>query len=189
MIHTDDNDNKYYLSLDEAKEDGLFPVKATSLICFFRLRGRTSVVTRANLEPIPDLRYVVYAKAEEKYYLKEYRGYDLETLFFYRPTLTFSGEDVAVEHLRQYIKDGTVSLLMTKEQVADTSAMLERIWNARFTDKGKMPYRSYLDVAETLISFHDYLDYGKGLTGTKTVQKQFNDKIEKIWSDAYKSKK
>ena len=184
-MQTDENGWNYYSNLDEAKKDGYAPVKVISLLQFFTLPGRRSVMSKENLEPIPDLKYCVYSPAEDKYYIRDYRNYDIDTLFFYRRSDTFSGEDTAVESLRRYIEDGNVWILFTKEQVSDTTAMLEKLWKSQLSGEGKLDYRIYLNLLDQSLRLEDYQGYAKNLTGYKTVCKQFTDRIAELWREAY----
>lgn len=176
--------SSYAESLDDFKPE-YSPVKVTSVVSFFRLKGRTTSMIRANVECIPDLHYCLYSPLEKRYYLKEYRGYDLDTLFFYKPTLTFSGDDVSVEQLRAYVQDGNIWLLFTKEQVADTTAVLERLWKSHFTYPGKLDYRSYIALLKTSLEYEEYREYGKDLIGFKTMSKQYEKSIRETWEAAY----
>lgn len=161
------------------------PVKVRSVVEFFHLRGRTTSMIKSNVEFIPDLHYCYLSPVENRWYFKEYRGYDLDTLFFYRPTLTFSGQDEAIEQLRAYVLDGNVWLLLTPEQIKDTSAMLERLWNSQFKSQGKLDYRTYTDLLKTSLDYEDYKDYGKALTGFRTVCNQYEKAIREYWNKAY----
>ena len=64
-------------------------IKVSSVLSFFRMRGKTSNMVASNMEVIPDVHYALYDPHAKKYYFREYRGYDLDTVFFYRSTLTF----------------------------------------------------------------------------------------------------
>jgi len=160
------------------------PVKCFSLLCFFQLKGRTTSMVATNLEPIPNLSYTIFVPHENRYYLKEFRGYDLETLYQYRPTLTFSGEDMGVENLRRYVHDGRVWLLFTHDQVTQISVMLQRLWKSHFSIEGKLDYRTYLELLKNSIDLEDYRNYGKELVGYKTVCAQYERRIRELWDKA-----
>lgn len=177
--------SKWYESLEDVKADGYTPIKCFSPLCFFRMRGRTSTLIKENLEPIPDLKYIVLSPKEERYYLKEYREWDIDSFYFYRKTLDFSGDDPAREQLRRYIDDDNVWLLFTDEMVEDTKAMLARVYNGHFTKKGTIAYRDYINLLEQSLRYKDYKEYGKSLTGFKTVSNQFQKTIRGIWLSAY----
>lgn len=155
-------------------------IKCWSVLQFFRLKGKTSVLKADNLEPIPDLKYLLFSPLEEKYYLRTYKGYDLDTLFFYRPTLTFSGEDIGVENIRRYISDGNIILLFTKENIDQTNEMLKRVWKNIISGEGQMSYRIYISLLEYYLRLEDYHIYGKELTGYKTVCKQLQGNINEL---------
>jgi hypothetical protein len=180
--------SSYAESLEDFKPEYV-PVKVNSVVEFFHLRGRTTSMIKSNVEFIPDLHYCYLSPVEKRFYFKSYKCYDLDTLFFYRPTLTFSGQDEAIEQLRTYVLDGNVWLLLTAEQIADTSAMLERLWNAQFKDRGKLDYRSYTKLLKASLDYEDYKDYGKALTGYRTVCNQYEKSISAIWDEAYRKAK
>ena len=141
-----------------------------------------------NLEPIPDLKYLLYSPQEEKYYVKDFRGYDLDTFYFYRPTLTFSGEDEAVKSLRGYIEDGNIYLLLTPEMVTDTSKMLQRLWKTNLEGEGKVSYRLYVEILDLSLKLEDYKDYGRELTGFKTACHSIELKIDALWKKVYEQR-
>jgi hypothetical protein len=139
----------------------------------------------SNVEVIPDIHYALYDPHAKKYYLREYRGYDLDTVFFYRPTLTFSGEDEGVLKFRQYIQDGNIYLLCTPEIIKDTSSTLERLYKAHYISKGKLDYRIYIEILKLSLEYEDYKEYGKSLTGFMTMCKTYEKSIRELWEMAY----
>ena len=161
------------------------PIRITSVLSFYKLRGRTTSMIMSNLECIPDLHYALKQPREEKYYYRGFKGYDLETLYFYRPTLTFSGESMPVENLRQYVRDGNIWILMTPQMVNDTSDMLARLWRSQFNDGGKLDYRIYIDLLKLNLDYADYKDYGKELTGYLTMCKKYEQAIIETWEKAH----
>jgi len=193
MIHSNSEGFQWFESLDEAKADGWFPIKVTSLLCMFRLKGRTSVISTENLEIIPDLRYAYRGQADKDsplvYYVKEYRGWDLNLLWFYKATLGLEEDDLAVRTFRYRCKAGDVWLLMNKEQVEDISAMLKRVYKAQTKLEGKLPFRQWLELAEYEIKYSDYQANCKNLTGYKTACRIFMGEIEAIWKRARESQK
>lgn len=187
-------DQKMNLTKDEISSwceslEGFKPeysaVKATSVIQFFRLKGRTTSMIMSNLEFIPDLHYTIYDPNVQRYYLREYRGYDIDTLYLYKPTLTFSGEDESVSNLRRYVQDGNLYLLFTPEQVKDTTAMLERIYKSHFTKPGKLDYRIFIELLKLSIDLEDYRDYGRELIGYLTMVNKYETSIRQLWEKAY----
>lgn len=190
MIHLDENEWKYYENPEEAKSDGYTPVKCFSVLMFFTLAGRKTVMSKNNLIPIDNLLYLVLAKGEEKYYLREYRqAYSVDELFFYRPCLGFSGEDESVESLRRYVDDERVWLLYTQEMINDTNAMLQRLWKANLQGEGKIPYKMYIRILEAELKKEDYMDYGRALVGFRTCIKLQDENIQAMWKSCYSSKK
>lgn len=173
--------SKFYLSLDEAREDGLTPVKCTSLLCFYKLKGKTSVINKANLEPITYLEYIYFSPLEERYYYKCFSGYSVEDFFFFKPLLDF-GQNELITQLRERILNGHgVWLLFKKEQITSMNDMLIRVWNANRSDKGKLKYQDWLRLAELSLKQEDYIDIGKNLTGYKTICNQFALQIQEFW--------
>jgi hypothetical protein len=139
----------------------------------------------SNVEFIPELHYALYSPPEERYYYKEYRGYDLDTIFFYRPTLTFSGQDISAENLRRFVQDGNIYLLFTDKQIAETTAMLERVWKSHFVSSGKLNYRIFMEILKLSLEYEDYKNYGKELTGYLTMCKKYESSIREWWDKAY----
>lgn len=184
MIHIDEHDHKYFESLDEAKEEGYTPIKCTSVLEFYTLRGKTSKLLKANLEPIKDLYYALYDPNVKKYYIKYFNLYPVEVLYFYRRTLDFSGDDPTVANLRRYTDDGNVWLLLTAEQIKATTALLERLYKAQFGREGKLDYRIYVQLLRESLDYEDYMDFGKSLVGYKTVCSQYEKRIAELWKKA-----
>jgi hypothetical protein len=188
VIHQDENGHSYYLNQEEMKESGLTPIKAWNVLQFFTLAGKKTTLSKNSLLPIADLKYVVLAKypGEDRYFLREYRGYGVDELYWYRRTETFSGEDEAIENLRRYTDDGRVTLLMTPIQVAETSDMLKRLWRAEFKEDGQLPYKVFIPLLETSLKLEDYRDVGKNLTGFKTICNQMELQIQELWKSVMK---
>ena len=184
MIHEEENGSKYYLSIEEAKEDGKIPIKCFSPLQFYTLKGKTTNLLKENIEVIRYLYYTVYDPNVKRYYVKFFRAYPLDVLYFYRRDLTFSGDDLAVENLRRYIEDGNVTLLFTTPQVADTTSMLKRLWNAYIKGDGQLDYRIYIKLLDESLRLEDYRIYGKNLVGSQTVINQFEMKIAGLWEQA-----
>lgn len=162
------------------------PIKVWNVLQFFRMRGKTSLLMSENLEPIPDLKYVVCSPKENRFYLKESRLWNLNRLYFFRRDLDFSGEDTAVEQLRRYVYDGNIHLLFTPDMIKDMKAMLARVYNGYFKDKGVLSYKIYIDLLENSLKLEDYKEYGSNLTGFKTVCNQYENTIKNLWLSAYK---
>lgn len=225
---------KWVDSLDDIKEDGYTPVKATNTMSFFRLKGKvppeikkkakeyaqelidrskelgrdaplsmavamasakkhyglfeseeSGEITIDNLEPLIPLTYLLHSPKENRYYLKDYRGYSLTEM----RDLLYSGTDPVINSLDGYIHDGNIFLLFDADGISDMTAMLTRIWGAHFTDKGKLSYTSYIDLAEAIVKLEEYKDYGRELVGFKTVCNQLQLHIDELWDIAYKAKR
>ena len=181
--------SQWYESLEDAKSDGYNTIKVRNLLQFYQLKGKHTVLSKDNIECIPDLKYVVFSGHEQRYYLKTFRGYDLDTFFWYRPTLTFSGEDEAVNALRNYIYDGNVHILLTNEQTENIRSMLKRLWKGQYVGDGTVPYNLYLKLLDQYLRLEDYRDSSQGADGYKTICNQFSTRIRGIWDEIYKTKK
>ena len=184
MLKTDDI-STWAESLDELKTEGYSPIKATTVLNFFANKGRTTALTASNIEPLPNLRYALYDPLVKLYYVKEYRGFDLDCIFFYRPTLTFSGDDASVERIRRWVQDGNVWVLMDASHVETITALLEREWKSRFNEEGKLDYRIYIGLLDRSLKYEDYKNYCKELTGFKTVCATYERSIKELWDKAY----
>jgi hypothetical protein len=187
-LHTDEHDQAYYLSVDEAREDGYAPVKCNSALQYFELDGRKTVMVKENIVPITDLKYMVLAKypGGDRYFTRTYHNYTLDELFWYRRSPTFSGQDDAIENLRKYVSDSRITLLLEKQQVANTSEMLRRVYKAQFKKDGQLDYRVYLKLLDLSLKREDYVDVAKELTGFRTALKQFDDAINELWKSVMK---
>lgn len=183
-----EEDSEWYDSIEDAK-DVYTPIKCWSVLQFYTPKKKATTLIKSNIEVIRYLHYLVYSPAEQRYYKKFFRAYDLDTLYWYRKTITFSGEEVAVENLRRYTDDGNVTLLFTKQQIDDTMAILERLWGGHFSEPGKLLYKDYVTLLELSLDYEDYKDTGKNLTGFRTVCKSFDDKIADVWQKAWNNKK
>ena len=163
------------------------PVKVWNLLQFFRLSGKKTVLAKDNLEPIPGLKYLLFSPAEKIYYLKEYRGYSVDELYFYRRTLTFSGEDIAIVNLRNYVLDGNIYLLFDENMVQDTKEMLARVSKSYFHSETELKYKTFINILSLSIDLEDYRTYSSNLTGFKTVCNQFEQKIAALWQSCLKN--
>lgn len=180
----EENDSIWYDSSDDLKPE-FIPVKAVSLLSLFRLKGRTSTITTENLEPLLPLQYLLHSPKENKYYLKEYKGYTLKELM----DSVYAGGEPTINSLVNYVYDGNIYLMFDKEGISDMTAMLSRIWNTKFTDKGKLNYSDYIKLVKEITDYEYYQNYAKGLTGFKTVCNQFQLSIDELWDNAFKSKR
>jgi len=181
---TDDNDNKYFGTLEDVKSE-LYPIKVWNILQFYCLSGRKTVISKDNVIPIADLKYCVFSPHENKYYVRDFHNWTLNQSYFYRKDLDFSGEDEAIEALKRYITDGNVHLLMNNGQVQEMSALLKRLWKSQFLGDGKLPYKSWIALLQTSLDYEDYKDYGKDLMGYKTICHRYEIHIRAIWDEAY----
>jgi hypothetical protein len=155
-------------------------VHCTTVLQFFVLGGRKTIISKENLEPIPDLHYALQSKAENKFYFKEYRNYPLDVLYYYRPSLYFSGDE-AVSNLRQFVDDGNIWLLFNPTQIENMTAMLKRLYKANVSGQGKLDYKMWIKVLEKSLQIEDYNEFYKNGVGFKTQMKVFQDELNELW--------
>lgn len=180
-----DDISSWFTDLKDSIKPEYSAIKIDSVLSFYTLSGKRSLLAIDNLSPITDVAYTVTSAHENKHYLRQFRNYPLENLFFYRKTLTFSGDDTAIENLQRYVEDSNVHLLLTPEQVTATSDMLKRLWKSQFKGDGKVDYRIYIQLLDQSLRLEDYKSDGSSLTGYKTVCNQFENRIVELWKTAY----
>jgi hypothetical protein len=178
----DENGWSYYKSIDDAKADGYTVIKVWNVLQFFMLKGKATLLKADNLIPFPSLKYLCKGEGDH-YFIREYRGYDLDTLFFYRPSLTFSGEDYAVDELRKRVKNGQIWLALTEEQTTEVKNMLERVKNSMI-NRGTLRYALFIELLHESIMYEDYKATSSNLTGYKTVCNIYEQKIKDLWRKA-----
>jgi len=184
-LQVDDNGFKYFLTLEAVKpEYKVVPV--WNVLQFFRLSGRKTVIAAANLEPIPDINYLIFAPQENKYYLRQSHNWSLNELYFYRKDLGFSGENETILNLHRFVSDSNLFLCFNETEVADTTAMLQRLFKSHFMGNGKVSYKAWIKLLVENLGLEDYKEYGKSLTGFKTVCSQLERRISAIWEEIYK---
>jgi len=146
----------------------------------------TNIMRKDNLCPIPGLSYCVltFWGEEDRYYVKNFRGYSVDELYFYRRTLDFSGEDTAIESLRRYVSDERVWLLYDPAMVEETKDTLDKIFKANINGNGKLTYRIYITMLDYVLKLEDDKDYGKNLPGFRTACKIIEDQITNLWKEA-----
>lgn len=178
-IQNDDNFS-WFLTLDDVKPK-YTPIKCWSVLQFYQLIGKRTILSKENLIPIPNLKFVLLSHAENKYYLREYHGWSVDELFFYEQTIDFSKDDIAVESLRRYVDDRRIWLILTSDQVADISNMLTRLYKANLSGEGKLNYRLYLQIFEESLKLEDYQAQHKNDIGFKTNCKIKQDRLNELW--------
>jgi hypothetical protein len=92
----------------------------------------------------------------------------------------FSGDE-AVSNLRTYVEDGNISLLLTSEGVADTTALLQRVFKANVNGTGTMSYKMWIKILELSLRMEDYTEFCKNATGYRTLMKVWADELADIW--------
>ena len=181
MIHVE-GDFKYFTDLSEAKEEGYVPVKCFSVLQFYTLKGRMTKLLKENLEPIRFLYYALYDPNVKKYYIRLAHPHSVDSLYFFRRDFTFAVEDdLAVENLRKWVSDANITLLFVEKQIQDTTALLERLWRSEYKGEGKVDYRLYIELLRLSLDLKDYEDFGKGLTGFKTICHTYDLRIADVW--------
>jgi hypothetical protein len=181
VIHQDSNSFSYYLSLDEIKAEGLTPVPVNNLLQFFTLRGKTSKLAKENLIPL-EIEYVILAKEADitKYYLRKYKGWSIDEIYFMKRSLNFSGSDESIENLHRYVFDDKVWLIFTPEMVEETKKMLDRVRKAN-VKTGVLDYRTYITILEAEIRLEEYrVCYSSGM-GFRTGCKLQEDNVRNMW--------
>jgi hypothetical protein len=165
MMHEDANGFKYFESLEAMKQDGYVPIKVFSVLQFFTLRGRTTNLTKDNLVPV-ECQYVVLG-SDGRYYVRDYRGYTVDEMFFYRKDINFDNEE-PVEILQRYVYDDKVWLLYSKQAVEETKTMLARVIKAHVSGTAELNYKTFIQLLEAKLKLEDYRDYAKNHTGFLT---------------------
>ena len=156
-------------------------VHCTTVLQFFALGGRKTIISKDNLIPIPDIHYTIRSESENRFYFKTYRGFSVDEIYYLRPSLTFSPPDEEVSTLRGFVADGNVYLLFTPEGVTQMSVMLERIYKANLSGTGKVPYKSWLEILRISLLMEDYKEFYSNGTGFKTQMKVWADELADIW--------
>ena len=164
-------------------------VKVWSPIQMYRLIGRRSVIALDNFEPIPCVHYALYSPQEKRYYLKEFPDVPLWLMMYYKTNHNWDSYDTFLNDFRRRVADKNVYLLLTKEQIDDTTAMLKKLYKANLNDDGKLDYKIYIKLVKELLDYEQYQDHGKNLTGYRTVCKGFDDRIAELWKSAHTNNK
>ena len=170
-------------SLDDFKPEYI-SIKAWNPIQFYSLTGKRTTIIIDNFEPIPDLHYALFSPLEKIYYFKTFRNIPLKEMLFYETDNKWDSYDAEIVSLRRYITDGNLWLLMTQEQVDNTSNMLHKLWNAHLTGEGKFDYRRYIELVSESLKYEHYKDFGKSLAGFKTISRQYEIRIAEILKKA-----
>jgi len=137
-----------------------------------------------NLIPIPDLQYLIYAKAENRYYVHTYAGYNVDQLYFYYQD-THAEVNEAIEDLQTKVSNGTVYLLYTKQMIEDMKVMLSTVYKSHINGEGTIDYKDYIELLTESINLENYESVGE-VTGYKTVTNEFNKRINEIWNRAHR---
>jgi hypothetical protein len=151
---------------------------------FFTLAGRKVTLIKDNLVPIPDIHYALYSPAEKRYYFKEYRGWDVDILYYYRRSLTFAGEDEMVTGLRNKVNDGAVWMLYTQKQIDDTQSTLHRICKANLKGGGTLKYRDFLKLLEISLKIEDCATFHSHGAGYLTQKHIWEQELAELWKKA-----
>lgn len=180
---TDENGFRFFATLADCKPE-YTPIKCWSLLQFFTLESRKTVLEKGNLIPIGDLKYMVRCKSPERFLVYDYRGYSVDDMFFYYSR--HGNTDEAIENLMRYVTDGNVYLLFTGKDVTDTKAMLQRVYKSRYKDEGKLEYKDFIPLLTESIRYEDYQYYCKSHPGFNTVCNLFEQRIDELWDAVYK---
>lgn len=155
--------------------------KCGSPLMFYTLAGKKTVLSKENLIPIKDLHYSIYSPAEKRFYYKEFRGWELDSFYYYRPSLIFSGDDPAIEGLRNKIQDGNVWMLLSSDNIAELQKMLARVYKAQFKTEGTLKYKDFLKLLTISLAMEDYTEYYRNEMGYKTQMSLWTKEMNDIW--------
>ena len=164
-------------------------VEVRSPIEFYSLIGRKSTIELDNFDPIKDLHYALYSPKEKRYYLKEFSNLPMWLMLFYKTDPAWDSYDVEVNNYRRYISDGNLFLLLTKEQIGETSAKLEKLWKANLKGEGKLNYRIYIEIVRVTLQYENYKDIMKNAIGFRTVCNSFDIQLRDLWKKAVELKR
>jgi hypothetical protein len=181
MIHHEENDIVWADSLDDFKPD-YTPIKCWSVLQLFELKGRTTTFVKDNLQYVKYTYYCVYDANVKRYYKRLGRAYSIDELYFYK------GDDVAIDHLRRYIEDKNVTILMSAQQVESVSECLKRLYKGYFKQDGKLDYRLYIQILDLSLKLEDFTNNSKGVTGYKTAINSMEGQINDLWAKAQEKK-
>jgi hypothetical protein len=183
-----DDISSWGITLDDFKPE-YTSIKVWNLIQFYTLVGRRTMMIKENLEPL-ETKYALHSPQENKYYLKDFRRYNIDDLIL-RPgkALDLDKTEVCIQNFRRYFTDGNLYLLFDAKQMDDTKAMLSRLWKAQFTEEGSLSYKIFIELFSESISYEDYRDFGKSLTGFRTVSNQYDTRIKELWAKVKINKK
>jgi hypothetical protein len=173
--------SKYYESLDDAKEDGSI-IKCNSVLQFYKLSGKKTVIARENMEPILYLLYLLDSRIENRFYLKCFRNYSLESLFYSNINSKFT-HDEAIEQLKRRIMDGNIYILMNAKQVEDIKAMLIRVSKANLSSDGLIRYVDYIRLCEVSLKRERHAEYNKSKDNYKTQLSLYDQQITQTWQN------
>jgi hypothetical protein len=172
--------SKYYASLEDAREDYAV-VKCWSVVQFYTIIGRKSVIIKENFTPITYVLYVIFSPAENKYYLRSFRNIPIDDLYFYEFDNKLNFEDTSIEQLRRYVYDGNVYLLLRAEQVESTKQMLARISKANLTTGKVIKYKDFILLCDISLKREYHNEYNKSKDGFKTELNILDSQIANIW--------
>ena len=187
MVEWQSNETSKWVTDLEAVKPEYTPIKVWSTLQFYQLIGRRTVLAKDNLTPIPDLHYLVFSPPEGRYYLKEFRGYSVDELHFYRRTLTFSGESEPIMILKHYVSDNHVFCCFTETQINDIKEMLSRVYRANVQSMGELRYKTFIHLLEVSLMREDYAEYYSSGMGYKTIINKFDQEILALWQSCLKN--
>ena len=187
MNLTSDDISQWGESLDDFLPE-YKSVRCWDTIQCYQLQGRKTTLLLDNFEPIPALRYALYSPTDKRYYFKEFPDIPLWLMCFYRTNDDWDSYDAFLNDFRRRTSDGNIYLLLTPEQITNTSDMLRRLWKSSLDGEGKLDYKIYIQLANLSIKYEDYKDKCKSLTGFKTCCNQFDMKIAALWKSAHELK-
>lgn len=180
MLPHHNNNFCWYNNLEECKPH-YTAVKVYDFIQFFTLKPRASSLILQNVIPLEGIAYVYKDPMEEKYFLKRFRGWTFEEMV--------KEDDEAIKILKARIDANAVWLMLTLQNISDTTEMLKRVWGGHYSEKGKLNYTDFIGLLKLSLQYEEYKDTQKSLTGYRTVCNQLEKQIKEIWQKAWDSKK
>ena len=174
-------------SLEDFKPEYTY-VQVKSPIECYRLIGKRTTILLDNFEPIPDLHYALYSPQEKRYYLKEFPDLPMWLMLFYKTNEDWDSYDTILNDFRRRVSDGNIFLLLTKDQVADTTEKLVKLYNANLNGDGKLDYRVYIEIVRMSLQYENYVSVSKTLVGFNSVCKGFDEKLAALWKLNVKNK-
>jgi len=169
-FHKDENDIPYCRGLIEIPEQ-YHKIKAVSTVEFYTLKGRTTKICKENIVPMFGMWYAIYSPI-----VKDVPTSDR---YYFRQLRESHGYEERIKALRNYVKDGNLWLLMTKDEVALVTETLQRLHKAYCKTEGKLDYhKQYIPLMEHSLAYEQFLATHKSDPGLLSKSKQWEERIK-----------